>query len=66
MTKQTSTTSKAQQTKLESFTTTSAKIRYLNGEGLTRGQIAKALNIRYQWVRNVLVTPVKEPREKTS
>ena len=62
MTKQTSTT-KAQLTKLESFTTTSAKIRYLDQEGWTRGQISKYLGIRYQWVRNVLVTPVTQPRE---
>ena len=45
-----------------SIATTSGKIRYLNNEGFTRYQISKVLNIRYQWVRNVLVTPVKTPK----
>ena len=49
--------------KVESFSTTSAKIRYLDSCNLSRGQIAKELNIRYQWVRNVLVTPITQPRE---
>jgi hypothetical protein len=40
--------------------TKSAKIRALHAAGMSRGQIAKALNIRYQHVRNVLVTPVKK------
>lgn len=40
--------------------TTSAKIRYLDSCGLTRGEISKVLNIRYQWVRNVLITPLKK------
>ena len=62
MTKQQKVTA-AQIAKLESFATTSAKIRYLDSLGHTRGQIAKRLGIRYQWVRNVLVTPVTQPRE---
>jgi len=45
----------------------SAAIRKLNEEGKTRGEISKMLstpqrNIRYQWVRNVLITPVKKPK----
>lgn len=40
--------------------TKSAVIRYLHGEGLTKGAIAKALDIRYQHVRNVLITPIKK------
>lgn len=40
--------------------TKSAVIRYLAGEGMTRGAIAKLLNIRYQHVRNVLITPLKK------
>jgi len=55
--------SKSEQTKLDSLSTTSGKIRYLNGLGRSRGDISRLLGIRYQWVRNVLVTPVKEPRE---
>ncbi|MGL5078787.1 MAG: hypothetical protein ACRDBG_23565 [Waterburya sp.] len=50
--------------KLEAFKTTSAKVRYLDSCNVTRGQIAKILNIRYQWVRNVLIQPVTTPKEK--
>jgi DNA-binding transcriptional regulator YiaG len=53
------TLSKAQSEKLESLATTSGKIRFLDSEGLSRGDIARVLNIRYQWVRNVLITPLK-------
>lgn len=42
------------------LTTKSAVIRYLSAEGMKRGEIAKLLNIRYQHVRNVLITPVKK------
>lgn len=38
----------------------SKAIRTLFDAGLTRGQIAKALNKRYQHVRNVLITPLKK------
>lgn len=38
----------------------SKAIRALNGEGHKTGEIAKMLDIRYQHVRNVLVTPVKK------
>lgn len=48
----------------EMFSTTSARIRKLDALGLTRWQISKHLNIRYQWVRNVLETKVKNPKEK--
>lgn len=54
---------KAEQSKLDKFGTKSGKIRYLTVLGWTRGQIAKYLNIRYQHVRNVLITPVTTPRE---
>lgn len=37
----------------------SAVIRYLDGEGYNRSAIANFLGIRYQHVRNVLVTPLK-------
>ena len=40
--------------------TVSAKIRFLASQNMTRGAIAKKLNIRYQWVRNVLITPLKK------
>ena len=46
----------------ESLVTTSSKVRYLDSQGMSRGQIAKTLNIRYQHVRNVLITPVKNPK----
>ncbi len=35
-------------------------IRYLDGEGYSRSAIAGFLGIRYQHVRNVLVTPLKK------
>jgi hypothetical protein len=38
---------------------TSEKIRKLSALGVTRPEISKILNIRYQHVRNVLITPVK-------
>jgi transposase len=37
----------------------SAKIRYLYRAGFTKSQIALMLEIRYQHVRNVLLTPLK-------
>lgn len=45
------------------FTTMSAKIRYLNSLNMSRGSISKKLGIRYQWVRNVLITEVTKPKE---
>lgn len=51
---------KSQSEALEALDTMSAKIRYLNSEGMSRGDIARTLNIRYQWVRNVLITPLKK------
>lgn len=35
-------------------------IRYLDAEGYSRSAIAAFLNVRYQHVRNVLVTPLKK------
>lgn len=35
-------------------------IRYLDAEGYSRSAIAMFLNVRYQHVRNVLVTPLKK------
>jgi hypothetical protein len=37
----------------------SAAIRILNKQGKTRSEIAKLLDLRYQHVRNVLITPIK-------
>lgn len=47
-------------TDLTTLTTTSSKIRALHSEGLSRGQISAILEIRYQHVRNVLITPIKK------
>lgn len=61
---------KSEQVKFDALTTKSGWIRYLTSLGWTRGQIVKYLNesvlkgkkqIRYQHVRNVLLTPVKTP-----
>ena len=45
---------------MSAYATKSAAIRALATEGKTRGEIAKLLNIRYQHVRNVLITPLKK------
>ena len=51
-------------TKARSYTTQSARVRFLTSQGLTRGQIVKIYpqlygrTILYQHVRNILVTPV--------
>lgn len=47
---------------LDTLPTKSAKIRYLANEGMSRGDIARTLKIRYQHVRNVLITPVTNPK----
>ena len=49
------------QVDLSGCANTSAKIRLLSSEGFSNGQIAKFLDKRYQHVRNVLITPVKNP-----
>ena len=41
----------------------SAAIRRLNEQGYSRGQIAKMLDIKYQHVRNVLITPIKKEKQ---
>lgn len=45
----------------DALPTKSAKIRVLNKEGWTRSEIARFMDIRYQHVRNVLITPIKDP-----
>lgn len=40
--------------------TKSAAIRKLLADGKKRGEVAKMLNIRYQHVRNVEITPIKK------
>jgi hypothetical protein len=45
----------AQQTALQELRTVADKIRYLDQEGLSRADIARTLDKRYQHVRNVLV-----------
>lgn len=53
---------------LRKLPTVSARIRYLESEGMSRGDISRKLTsfegrlVRYQWVRNVLETPVKNPK----
>ena len=51
--------SKDLQAELDAMTQTSTKIRFLSSKGFSRGDISRALGIRYQWVRNVLITPLK-------
>lgn len=45
--------------KYDALPTKSAKIRAMAADGMSRGDIARTLGIRYQHVRNVLVTPLK-------
>ncbi len=47
--------------KYNGLTTKSAKIRAMNADGHTRSEIAAALGILYQHVRNVLTQPLKKP-----
>ncbi len=47
---------------LDSLPTTSAKIRFLLNSGMSRMQVAKKLNVRYQHVRNVEITPIKKQK----
>lgn len=54
----------AVEAKLAVMKNTSTKIRYLASLNMTRGAIAKQLNVRYQHVRNVLITPVTNQAEK--
>ena len=44
------------------FGSVSGAIRGLTAEGKTRGEVAVLLGKRYQHVRNVLITPVKNPK----
>ena len=39
---------------------TAAKVRYLLSEGFERGDVARVLGIRYQWVRNIDVSRTTE------
>ena len=48
-----------QQKEYAPLKTKSSKVRYLHAQGFSRSQIAYFLNIIYQHVRNVLVTPLK-------
>lgn len=40
---------------LSNMTSKSAKIKHLSKKGYSRSEIAKILDIRYQFVRNVLI-----------
>jgi hypothetical protein len=46
--------------KVNGMNTTSGRIRFLHSLGYSRTQIASILDIRYQWVRNVLENPPKK------
>ena len=47
--------------KLDSNMSISAKIRALSAAGISRGDIARVLNKKYQHIRNVLTTQLKRP-----
>ena len=50
-------------TDLNKLPTKSSKIRFLNKLNFSRSEIAVELNLRYQHVRNVLITPIKNERK---
>ena len=50
-------------TKLKNLPTTSARIRFLDSLKFSRSEIAVELNKRYQHVRNVLITPIKNEKK---
>jgi len=54
-------TPKVDLSKYNGLSTKSSKIRAMSHDGMSRGDIAKVLGIRYQHVRNVLVQPLKRP-----
>ena len=54
------TTTKYDESELNALPSTSSKVRHLTSKGLTRSEISKILNIRYQHVRNVQVTLLKK------
>ena len=63
--------SKDQETKFQSFNHVSSQIRFLASQGYDRSQTVTKIRlnglnrkIRYQHVRNVLLTPVKTPSEQ--
>ncbi len=56
-------TKTAELRKYENLPTKSAKIRAMSKDGMSRGDISRALQIRYQHVRNVLITPVTNPQK---
>ena len=45
---------------LQEHKSKSGIIRFLAAKGFERGAIAKYMGIKYQFVRNVLITPVKK------
>ena len=52
---------------LDGHKSISERIRFLNSKGMKTGDISRLLTeyekrlVRFQWVRNVLITPVKKP-----
>jgi hypothetical protein len=52
--------SKEAKTLVKGCESTAARVRTLSAAGWEKADIARALKIRYQWVRNVLNTPLKK------
>ena len=55
--------SKSIQKKYDELTTKSSKIRLLDSQGFSRSEISRHMKIRYQHVRNVLITPIKKQNQ---
>jgi len=54
---------KSIQKKYDDLTTKSSKIRFLDSLNYSRSEISRFMKIRYQHVRNVLITPIKNPNK---
>jgi hypothetical protein len=44
---------------IDELDTTAARIRFLLAAGFEKADVARVLGIKYQWVRNVSLQPVK-------
>lgn len=51
------------QKKYDDLPTKSSKIRFLDSQGFSRSEISQYMKIRYQHVRNVLITPIKNKHQ---
>jgi hypothetical protein len=51
--------SAAEKVAVRDMDTTAAKIRFLLAQGYQKADVARILGVKYQWVRNVSLQPLK-------